>query len=181
MRCFQADDISDPGTLAVKAGDTIGFTVAGRIIHEGPLLWYMAKAPSFQNAASMDGSGPVWFKINETHPEIDTTPAPLSTYKWPWYNASDVHIQIPKCLRSGEYLLRVEHIALHIAFLEGQHEFFGACAQLRITNGGAGTPGPLVQFPGAYSDDEPGLFLDIHDDWVQPEEYEVPGPAVWKC
>ncbi|KAK6539148.1 hypothetical protein TWF694_009392 [Orbilia ellipsospora] len=181
MRCFQDDNIPDPGTITVKAGDDIGFVVAGRIIHEGPLLWYMARAPTGKTAASMDGSGPIWFKINETHPFIRTTPAPLDMFAWPWYNASEVHLKIPKCLPSGQYLLRVESIALHIAFLEGQHEFFGACAQLKVTNGGIGRPGPFASFPGAYTDDEPGLFLDIHDDWVQPEQYDVPGPAVWTC
>ncbi|KAF3913554.1 hypothetical protein ABW20_dc0104439 [Dactylellina cionopaga] len=166
MRCFQDTNIPNPGTLTVRAGDTVGFNVAGRIIHEGPLLFYMARAPFRQTAASMDGSGPVWFKINETHPEIGTTPAPIETFDWPWYNATDVHIQIPKCLPAGDYLLRVEHIAIHIGFIEGQHEFFGACAQLKVTNGGFSVAGPLVAFPGAYQTDDPGLFVDIHADWV---------------
>ncbi|KAF3904513.1 hypothetical protein AA313_de0209621 [Arthrobotrys entomopaga] len=86
LRCFQDNNIPDPGTLTVKAGEDIGFVVSGRIIHEGPLLWYMARAPTGQTAASMDGSGPVWFKINETHPFIGTTPAPLDTFAWPWYS-----------------------------------------------------------------------------------------------
>ncbi|KAK6513064.1 hypothetical protein TWF506_009227 [Arthrobotrys conoides] len=182
LRCFEDENIPDPGTLTVKAGDTVGFTVDGRIIHEGPLVWYMARAPTGKTASTMDGSGPIWFKINQTTPYIGTTPAPIETFKWPHYNASEVHIQVPKCIPSGEYLLRVEHIAIHIAFLEGQHEFFGACAQLRVTNGlGTGAPWPFAQFPGAYRTDEPGLFLNVHENWVQPDRYEVPGPPVWTC
>ncbi|KAF3941947.1 Endoglucanase-4 [Dactylella cylindrospora] len=182
MRCFEDVNVTDPGTLTVKAGDTVGFTVDGRIIHEGPLLWYLARAPLRQKAASMDGSGPIWFKFNETYPEIGTTPAPIETFKWPHYNATDVHIKIPKCLPSGEYLLRVEHIAIHIAFLEGQHEFFGSCAQLKVTSGGSATIGPnFAEFPGAYKTDDPGLFLNVHEPWVQPQQYIVPGPPVWSC
>ncbi|KAK6334513.1 hypothetical protein TWF730_003727 [Orbilia blumenaviensis] len=181
LRCFTNGTVPNPGTLTVSAGDTVGFTVGGRIVHEGPLLFYMARAGFRQSAASMSGSGEVWFKINETRPYITDVPAKLERQKWPHYNASEVHIEIPSCLPTGDYLLRVEHIAIHIAFDEGQHEFFGACAQLRVVNGGNGVPTPYTEFPGAYQSDEPGLFLDVHRPWSLPEQYEVPGPPVWTC
>ncbi|KAF3271916.1 hypothetical protein TWF970_010213 [Orbilia oligospora] len=181
LQCFTNGSFPNPGTLTVSAGDTVGFKVSGRIIHEGPLLFYMAKAGFRQTAASMTGAGAVWVKINETKPVITNVPEELELYKWPYYNAAEVHIQIPPCLSTGDYLLRVEHIALHIAFEEGQHEFFGACAQLKVVNGGNGVPGPYTSFPGAYSSNDPGLFLDIHRNWTLPEEYEVPGPPVWSC
>lgn len=181
LQCFTNGTYPNPGTLTVSAGDTVGFTVGGRIVHEGPLLFYIAKAGFRQTAGSMTGAGEVWVKINETRPIITDVPAKLELYKWPYYNASEVHIQIPPCLPTGEYLLRVEHIALHIAFNEGDHEFFGACAQLRVVNGGNGVLAPYTSFPGAYRSDEPGLLVDVHRNWSLPEQYEVPGPEVWKC
>ncbi|KAK6498241.1 hypothetical protein TWF506_004480 [Arthrobotrys conoides] len=181
LQCFTSGSFPNPGTLTVSAGDTVGFTVSGRIVHEGPLLFYMAKAGFRQTAASISGAGNVWVKINETKPVVTDVPTRLELYQWPHYNASEVHIQIPPCLPTGDYLLRVEHIALHIAFEEGQHEFFGACAQLKVVNGGNGVMTPLTSFPGAYSSDEPGLLVDIHRNWTLPEEYQVPGPEVWRC
>ncbi|CAF4438291.1 unnamed protein product, partial [Adineta steineri] len=49
------------------------------------------------------------------------------------------------------YLLRVEHIALHDAFYHGGAQFYIACAQIEVTNGGNGSPGPLVSIPGVYT------------------------------
>jgi hypothetical protein len=49
----------------------------------------------------------------------------------------------------NSYLLRPEHIALHDS--SGGAQFYIACAQLHVTNGENGTPGPLVSIPGVYS------------------------------
>jgi hypothetical protein len=48
------------------------------------------------------------------------------------------------------YLFRIEHIALDQA-LNGGAEYYVACAQLNVTDGGNGTPGPLVEIPGVYT------------------------------
>ena len=47
-------------------------------------------------------------------------------------------------------MLRVEHIALHMAMQANKAQFYLACSQVKITVGGAGLPSPLVAFPGAY-------------------------------
>lgn len=46
-----------------------------------------------------------------------------------------------------------------------------------MTNGGGGTPGPLVAFPGAYKSTDPGLMLNIY--YPVPTSYAMPGPKVW--
>lgn len=43
--------------------------------------------------------------------------------------------------------MRIEKIALHIK----PPEFFVGCAQIAVTNGGNGKPGPLVAIPGVYN------------------------------
>lgn len=51
----------------------------------------------------------------------------------------------------SRYLVRIEHIALHVAQSYGGAQFYVACAQLDVTDGGNGTPGPLVSIPGVYT------------------------------
>lgn len=55
-------------TLPVKAGEQIGFTVRSSIIHPGPLMAYMAKAPG--DASDFEGDGQVWFKISQDEPTV---------------------------------------------------------------------------------------------------------------
>lgn len=69
---------------------------------------------------------------------------------------------IPKNTPSGDYLFRVEHIALHVAQSTGGAQFYLSCGQITVTGGGSGTPGPLVAFPGAYSASDPGILIDIY-------------------
>ncbi|KAF2440588.1 lytic polysaccharide monooxygenase [Karstenula rhodostoma CBS 690.94] len=173
IRCYElSPGTPAQGTYEVAAGSTIGFTAQSSITHPGTLQFYMAKAPSGQTAASWDGSGNVWFKIFEQGPTI--TAKGLS---WPSQDKSQVTVPIPKSLPSGEYLFRVEHIALHSAATAGGAQFYISCAQVKVTGGGSGTPGPLVSFPGAYKATDPGIMLNIY--YPIPTSYTPPGPKVW--
>jgi hypothetical protein len=58
--------------------------------------------------------------------------------------------------------MRVEHIALHSASAVGGAQFYISCAQIKVENGGNGTPGPKVAFPGAYKATDPGIQLNIY-------------------
>lgn len=87
-------------------------------------------------------------------------------------------MDIPKALPDGEYLLRIEHIALHYAAAVGGVEFYIGCGQVKITNGGNGTPGPKVAFPGAYDARDPGLHWNINAVPL-PTSYTPPGPRPW--
>lgn len=86
-----------------------------------------------------------------------------------------VSFTVPKTIPSGKYLVRVESIALHQAQSPGGAQFYLSCAQVEITNGGNGTPGPMVAFPGAYKATDAGLIFS----W-QTKTYTAPGPAVWQ-
>lgn len=90
-------------------------------------------------------------------------------------------MQIPKCVEDGEYLLRVEHIALHSAGSVGGAQLYLSCAQIKVTGGTGGiqTGGKLVSFPGAYKATDPGLLFQLY--WPVPTSYVVPGPAVATC
>jgi hypothetical protein len=85
---------------------------------------------------------------------------------------------LPKTLAAGNYLLRHEIIALHLANSLGGAEFYPACAQIKVggSETGAPTPDELVSIPGAYSDNDPGIFdLDIFN---TSAPYVFPGPPI---
>lgn len=83
-------------------------------------------------------------------------------------------VALPSALPSGDYLVRGEHLALHIA---NQPQFYIGCGQVTITNGGTGTPGPLVEFPGAYVQGDKAIWNNFN--YPKPVDYTPPGPAVW--
>jgi hypothetical protein len=88
-----------------------------------------------------------------------------------------VNVTIPDSTPDGEYLLRIEHIALHMASSANQAQFYISCSQIKITGGGSGTPGPLVALPGAYKTNDPGILVNLGG--MQPTAYKPPGPQVW--
>ena len=83
-------------------------------------------------------------------------------------------LTLPEDLASGAYLLRHEIIALHLASEEGGAEFYAGCVQLKVDGDQTGTPSDdeLVSFPGAYSDEDKGILLD-----VSRASNHVPQPA----
>jgi hypothetical protein len=87
-------------------------------------------------------------------------------------------VALPASLPNGEYLLRVEHIAMHAAQVPGGAQFYIGCGQINVTNGGNGVPGPLVAFPGAYTARDSGILYNMYA--YPPTSYKAPGPAVWR-
>ncbi|KAH7097341.1 glycosyl hydrolase family 61-domain-containing protein [Auriculariales sp. MPI-PUGE-AT-0066] len=170
LRCYTSENLQAATTANVTAGATVGFRVDPQVQHPGPLLVYMAKAPS--TVDSWDGSGTVWFKIYEIAPSFAS-----GAIAWPTDNLTQVTFPIPKSLPNGQYLLRVEHIALHAASSVGGAQFYIGCAQVAVTGGGSGSPSPTVAFPGAYKSDDPGILFQLY--WPVPTAYVMPGPAVW--
>ncbi len=86
---------------------------------------------------------------------------------------------IPKCIPSGDYLLRIEHIGLHVAQSKAGAQFYISCAQITVAGGGTTVPGPTVALPGAYSASDPGILININ--YPVPTAYVNPGPAVFSC
>ncbi|PGH23405.1 hypothetical protein AJ80_02515 [Polytolypa hystricis UAMH7299] len=172
IRCYERAGRAQAETATVAAGSSVGFTARSAISHPGPLQFYMAKVPAGQSAATWDGSGQVWFKIFEEGPNIG------SSLTWPSDGKTAVSVQLPRSLPSGEYLIRVEHIALHSAGSSGGAQFYISCGQINVTGGGSGNPSPLVSFPGAYRATDPGILINIY--WPIPTSYTLPGPPVWR-
>lgn len=95
------------------------------------------------------------------------------------------YFDMPNCVAPGDYLLRVELLALHSAYDVGQAQFYMECAQIRITGGGNNAGGETVSFPGAYNAEHPGIKISIYDNTGNPTNggrpYEIPGPAPLRC
>ncbi|KAF8697735.1 Glycoside hydrolase family 18 protein, partial [Rhizoctonia solani] len=156
-------------TTTVAAGSTIGFALDEAIFHHGVLNVYMAKAP--ETAATFNGSGEVWFKIYELPPITDGG----NSITFPTDGMTNVTFPIPNSVPSGEYLVRIEHIALHLALNYQKAEFYVSCAQVQVINGGQGEPKPLVALPGYYTGRESGIMVNIYN--PIPVNYTQPGPV----
>jgi len=146
--------------------------------HEwGPLLAYLAACG--ESCDDVDTTAPIWFKVHEVG---------LINGTWPngYWGMMDLckgepfSIPIPKSLKPGKYILRHELIALHTPF-----QIFPGCVQIEVSGSGSALPGPdysLVAFPGAYSENDPGLNITTEDFWSKNENntvYPMPGPKVW--
>ncbi|KAK3314867.1 glycoside hydrolase [Apodospora peruviana] len=172
IRCYTSQTAANVAT--VPAGSTIHYVSTQQINHPGPTQYYLAKVPSGSSAKTFDGSGNVWFKIHTSMPVVDKN----KQMTWPGQNGYiTTNATIPDNTPDGEYLLRVEQIALHMAMQANKAQFYLACSQIQITGGGNGTPGPLVALPGAYKSSDPGILVNIGA--IAPDAYKPPGPPVW--
>ncbi|KAI0169308.1 glycoside hydrolase family 61 protein [Hypoxylon sp. FL1284] len=145
--------------------------------HKGPIMVYLAKV---DNAATAQTSNLKWFKVAEDG---------LSNGQWAVdkmiANKGWHYFTMPTCVAPGDYLMRVEIIALHGAQMQGQAQFYMECAQIRITGSGTNTGSNFVSFPGAYSANDPGILLSIYDNTGSPylggKSYTIPGPRSLAC
>lgn len=187
-----------PGThsnvvINVKAGDKIGADW-GHVIggaqyandkaqyidpsHKGPIMYYMAKV---DNAATTGTSGLKWFKIYE-----ESFDAPSATWAVDTMikNGGWSYANIPTCLAPGQYLLRVELLALHSAYDNMGAQFYQSCAQINLSSEGTVVPTNTVSIPGLYQQNDPSILIQI---WVNGKDdnghrpYKAPGPAPMTC
>jgi len=170
LRCNVGATGAATQILTVKAGDAFSITSDVAVYHDGPLSFYMAKVPAGQTAATFDGSGKVWFKIQDVGPTFDSSGTAT------WTLLQTYTSTLPAGLPSGDYLLRTQQLAIHNPWPAGIPQFYTSCTQLTVTNGGSGTPGPLVSIPGFISATDPGYTVNIYTNF---HNYTVPGPAVW--
>ncbi|KAI0537136.1 glycoside hydrolase family 61 protein [Xylaria digitata] len=153
-------------TLALNAGDQFTFSLDQAVYHQGPVSLYMSKAPS--TAAEYDGSGD-WFKIFDWGPKFSSGQAQ-------WTMTSTYTGTIPKCIPAGEYLLRIQSLAIHNPGATPQ--WYISCGQVKVSGGGSTTPSPTAKIPGAFKATDPGYTVNIYNNF---KSYTVPGPAVFTC
>ncbi|KAK4447176.1 putative glycoside hydrolase [Podospora aff. communis PSN243] len=174
IRCFGGS----PGkaTVTVAAGDTLGFVASASVMHFGPCQFYMARVPDDKDINTWEATGNVWFKAGSLSAVQSGGALSGNAATWLAYQKTQVSFKVPTNIPSGNYLVRVESIALHLAQSPGGAQFYISCGQVKVTGGGTGTPGPLVAFPGAYKANDPGL---IWRNSPPQTSYTAPGPEVW--
>ncbi|KAI0031076.1 glycosyl hydrolase family 61-domain-containing protein, partial [Vararia minispora EC-137] len=133
---------------------------------------YSAKVPS---ALQTSVTGLQWFKIYEDGYSSSTGLWAVDTLI---ANKGKVTFSLPSCIAAGQYLLRVEVIALHAATSYPGAQFYMECAQLQISGGGSASPA-TVSFPGAYKGTDPGVTINIY--YPPVTSYTIPGPPVFSC
>ncbi|KAI1158455.1 glycoside hydrolase family 61 protein [Nemania serpens] len=153
-------------TMALNAGDQFTFSLDQAVYHQGPVSIYMSKAPG--TAAEYDGSGD-WFKIYDWGPKFGGGQAQ-------WTLAASYSGTIPKCIPAGEYLLRIQNLAIHNPGATPQ--WYISCGQVKISGGGSTTPSPTAKIPGAFKATDPGYTANIYNNF---NSYIVPGPSVFTC
>jgi hypothetical protein len=139
------------------------------------MLTYMASCGSV-TCDKFNQADAQWFKIDQ----VGRKPNTGSANEWflnDIKHGDVASVRIPPALAPGNYLIRHEIIALHLAHSVGGAEFYPACAQLRVGGSGSGVPkaSDLVKIPGAYSENDPGIFVNAFNTDLP---YVMPGPAV---
>ncbi|KAK4224659.1 putative endo-beta-1,4-glucanase D [Podospora fimiseda] len=141
--------------------------------HKGAILTYIAPF------TSGTGTGPVWTKIAQQGFEGGE----WATIKMR-NNGGNVDFTLPKNLAPGQYLIRQELLALHMADFKCNDpanpgrgaESYPSCVQFEIGGNGEAIPDQDFDFNRGYTCENKGLFFNIH---IPFESYTPPGPPVW--
>ncbi|KAG9018600.1 hypothetical protein FRB90_011268 [Tulasnella sp. 427] len=139
----------------------------------GPLITYLAKCDG--DCSTFDATKGKWFKIDQ----VGKTKTPGNE----WFQDTILHkgkqysVKIPSGVASGNYLMRHEIIALHLADSLKGAEFYPSCSQWTIGGSSTGSPSVTAAFPGAYKATDPGIHINI---WDKLGAYPFPGPAIAK-
>ncbi|CAO2653364.1 Nn.00g027750.m01.CDS01 [Neocucurbitaria sp. VM-36] len=187
---FNTSDIAchfnaTPGALHVNitAGDTVKLQWnEWPTSHVGPVLTYLAACNG--SCTNVDKNLLQWVKIDELG-WLNSTGWDTSMLGGTW--ASNVLIKngftwtvkIPTTLVAGDYVLRHEIIALHVADQVDGAQAYPQCVNLRVASGKRGVEKRLeggVVETRLYGMNDAGILVDVHK---KITGYQVPGPKVW--
>ncbi|KAI1263703.1 carbohydrate-binding module family 1 protein [Xylariaceae sp. FL1019] len=144
--------------------------------HFGPVQVYMAQVSDASTAVGADAS---WFKVFADTWASNSASSVGSADYWGTKDLNNccglMNVQIPSDIAPGDYLLRAEVVALHVASGTNGAQFYMSCFQLTVTGSGTASPSG-VSLPGAYSASDPGILINIYQSL---STYEAPGPTVY--
>jgi hypothetical protein len=161
--------------LSANPGDTMSFKWTTADPNQtwrhntGPIITYLANCGS-QSCAEFDSSNARFFKIKQ-----DGVKSNGQWVQGDLMNGALATATLPSTLAPGNYLVRHEIISLHLANeAPRKAEFYPSCIQIKVGGSGTGRPldNELVTFPGAYNDNDKGLF------GFSADNYQFPGPAI---
>jgi cellulase len=88
-------------------------------------------------------------------------------------------VRMPEGLREGEYVLRHEIIALHIAERLNGAQAYPQCVNIKVERGDSIVGRKLdggITGTQLYGMRDEGIFVDVHR---KIDGYRIPGPGVW--
>jgi len=140
----------------------------------GPMMTYLASCGS-TTCDKFDARTAKWFKIDQAGQDGNGGWIQKQLMSGAVFKA-----KLPDNLAPGQYLVRHEIIALHLANEKGGAEFYPSCQQIKVGGNGSGVPSQdqLLTFPGSYSEDDPGIFTPgLYDGGFK---YVFPGGPIAK-
>lgn len=187
---FNTSDISchynaTPGALHVntKPGDILKLQWnEWPASHVGPVLTYLAACNG--SCTNVDKNKLEWVKIDELG-WLNSTGSELmlgGTWATDVLIANDYawRVRIPDALAAGDYVLRHEILALHVANELDGLQAYPQCINLRVTEGQTGQQGKAltsgVLGTQLYGMKDQGILVDVHKNITG---YEIPGPKLW--
>ncbi|RDL38209.1 uncharacterized protein BP5553_02549 [Venustampulla echinocandica] len=164
-------------SISVKSGESLTLQWSAPWVggHHGPVMSYLANCNGSCSSLP-DKTALKFFKIEDAG-IIERTPFPA------YYAADELRdhnsswtVWIPPTLKSGNYVLRHEIIALHVAEDLGGAQAYPQCINLNVA--GTGSDNPVGQSAETlYKETDPGILIDIWQ--FGNATYIIPGPAVW--
>ncbi|CAL1702643.1 unnamed protein product [Somion occarium] len=164
---------ANPGSLLTFSWQSGDDSVPLWPHNTGPMITYMAECTG-TTCDKFDSTQAKWFKIHEVGKKTDGKTWVQADIQ----SGKSLTVPLPDDIKAGDYLVRHEIVALHLATDIGGAEFYPSCTQVRVGGNGTGVPDKTVSFPGAYKDDSAGIF----DPTVfnPGAVYTFPGPPVAK-
>ncbi|CAD0112457.1 unnamed protein product [Aureobasidium uvarum] len=163
----------------VNGGDTVTFNWdTWPTSHKGPVITYLAKCDG--DCADADKTSLKWFKIDA----VGLISGDSKSGTW----ASDKlisdqfkwDVKIPDSIASGNYVARHEIIALHSANNVGGAQNYPQCINLEVKSSGSDIPEGVVG-TSLYTAQDKGIYVNIYYPGFQPDEYDMPGPALYSA
>jgi cellulase len=156
--------------------------------HVGPVMTYLAACNgSCTNIKDNDvetfKDALQWVKIDELG-WLNSTGWDILDLGGTWatnvliFNDYSWVVRIPEGLKEGEYVLRHEIIALHVAERLDGAQAYPQCVNIRVEGGKEGEEklGGGVVGSRLYGMRDEGILVDVHK---KIDAYKIPGPEVW--
>ncbi|KAF1834746.1 glycoside hydrolase [Decorospora gaudefroyi] len=173
---------SVPGALHINA--TAGETLRLQwnewpVSHVGPVMTYLAECTG--SCADADKETLQWVKIDELG-WLNSTGWDELMLGGTWAssvliaNGFEWMVKIPDMLAGGNYVLRHEIIALHVADEVDGAQAYPQCVNLRVGRGGSMVLDGGVLGTQLYGIRDEGILVDVHR---KMDGYQIPGPQLW--
>ncbi|KAK4631576.1 Polysaccharide monooxygenase Cel61a [Fulvia fulva] len=146
--------------------------------HHGPVITYMAAVSG--EFSAVDKANLKWFKVTEGGLEDGSASPGVWATDSMMANNNTAAFTVPSDLKSGNYVVRHEIIALHSAGQEDGAQNYPQCINVKVS--GSGTTDPCASGADCaigtalYKKDDAGILINIYQTL---SSYDIPGPKLY--